>query len=274
MSHVTVLTLPRLSRPQSTTMIERITAGTALPQDVLDQLLAKTDGVPLFVEELTKTVLESGLLGKEGDRYALTGPLLPLAIPATVQDALMAQLDRLGPVKEVAQLGAVLGREFPYEVLAAMVPERDHALVDALQQLIAAGLLFGYGHPPAARYRFKHGDFYISPRKGIFHDLEVTHRCSYWSAKAFNLPGNMKSSLGIKSLDHPTQVTHLAQMLIQFPKELSKHMSHGPLIRTSWAVRWKGDPPRYNIQVLELELPKEGFRIVPDIIKIAHQQLG
>jgi class 3 adenylate cyclase/tetratricopeptide (TPR) repeat protein len=156
MSHVTGLTLPRLSRAQSAAMIARITAGTALPQDVLDQLLAKTDGVPLFVEELTKTVLESGLLCKAGDHYALTGPLPPLAIPATVQDALMAQLDRLGPVKEVAQLGAVLGREFPYAVLAAVAPVRNHALVDALQQLVTAGLLFGDGHPPTARYRFKH----------------------------------------------------------------------------------------------------------------------
>ena len=89
---------------------------------MLDQILAKTDGVPLFVEELTKAVLESGLLVDRGDDYALTGPLPPLAIPATLHGSLMARLDRLEPVREVAQIGAVIGREFSYEMLAAVAP--------------------------------------------------------------------------------------------------------------------------------------------------------
>jgi class 3 adenylate cyclase/predicted ATPase len=155
-SHVTTLTLTRLSRQQGTTMVERITAGKALPREVLEQILAKTDGVPLFLEELTKTILESSLLRDAGDHYVLTGLLPPLAIPATLQDSLTARLDRLAPVKEVAQIGAAIGREFAYELLTAVAPMRDHDLADALHQLVAAGLLFRHGQPPEARYVFKH----------------------------------------------------------------------------------------------------------------------
>jgi predicted ATPase/class 3 adenylate cyclase len=156
LSHVTALTLTRLSLQQGVAMVARITAGKALPQEVLEQILAKTDGVPLFVEELTNTILESGLLREAGDHYALTGPLPPLAIPSTLQDSLTARLDRLAPVKEIAQTGAAIGREFAYELLAAVAPVRDHELADALNQLVAAGLLFRHGQPPEARYLFKH----------------------------------------------------------------------------------------------------------------------
>jgi predicted ATPase/class 3 adenylate cyclase len=156
MPHVTALTLTRLSRQQGAAMVERITAGKTLPQEVLTQILAKTDGVPLFVEELTKTVLESGLLRDVGDHYVLTGPLPPLAIPSTLQDSLTAQLDRLAPVKEVAQIGAAIGREFAYELVVAVAPVHNQDLTDALHQLVAAGLLFCYGQPPEARYLFKH----------------------------------------------------------------------------------------------------------------------
>jgi len=156
LSHVTALTLTRLSLQQGAAMVTRITAGKALPQEVLEQILAKTDGVPLFVEELTNTILESGLLREASDHYALTGPLPPLAIPSTLQDSLTARLDRLAPVREVAQTGAAIGREFAYDLLAAVVPMQDHALADALHQLVAAGLLFRHGQPPEARYLFKH----------------------------------------------------------------------------------------------------------------------
>jgi predicted ATPase/class 3 adenylate cyclase len=155
-SHTTALTLTRLGRAQVAAMVEHLTAGKALPPEVLAHILDKTDGVPLFVEELTKTVLESGLLRDVGGCYALTGPLPPLAISATVQDSLMARLDRLAPVKEVAQLGAVLGREFAYEVLAAVSRLSEPALHDALDQLVSAGLLFRRGQPLQAHYRFKH----------------------------------------------------------------------------------------------------------------------
>ena len=108
-AHLTQLTLTRLVRPQVEEMVLRVTGGKPLPAEVVQQIVVKTDGIPLFVEELVKTVLESGLVREDADRYVLTGPLPPLAIPATLQDALMARLDRLAAVKEVAQLGAVAG---------------------------------------------------------------------------------------------------------------------------------------------------------------------
>ena len=113
--------------------------------------------MPLFVEELTKTVLESGLLADAGDRYALTGPLPALAIPATLRDSLMARLDRLAPVKEIAQIGAAIGREFSYRLLAAVSPKTGDALDDALAQLVEAELIFRRGGDDEARYFFKHG---------------------------------------------------------------------------------------------------------------------
>ena len=117
--HATVLTLNRLSRAQAASIITVMTGGKQLPSPVLDQILSKTEGVPLFIEELTKVILESGLLSESGEDYKLSGPLPPLAVPATLHDSLMARLDRLASVREVAQIGAVIGREFSHELLAA-----------------------------------------------------------------------------------------------------------------------------------------------------------
>ena len=127
-SHLTQVTLPRLPRQQATEMTDRVAHGKALPAEVVEQVVAKTDGVPLFVEELTKMVLESGLLQEREDRYELTGPLPPLAIPTTLHDSLMARLDRLATVKSLAQLGATLGREFSYALLHAVSPWDEETL--------------------------------------------------------------------------------------------------------------------------------------------------
>jgi predicted ATPase len=137
-------------------MIAAVAGGKPLPEEVLGQIWAKTDGAPLFVEELTKTVLESGLLEDKGERYELTGPLPPLAIPTTLQDSLMARLDRLAPVKEVAQIGAVIGREFTYRLLAVLSPLPEPALQDALSHLVGSELVFRRGTIPHATYSFKH----------------------------------------------------------------------------------------------------------------------
>ena len=115
--------------------MDRVAGGKTLPPEVASQILAKTEGIPLFVEELTKTVLDSGLLIDAGDRYVLSGPLPPLAIPSTLQDSLMARLDRLASVKEVAQIGACIGRAFDHRLLAAVTGPDDARLEDALQQL-------------------------------------------------------------------------------------------------------------------------------------------
>jgi class 3 adenylate cyclase/predicted ATPase len=154
--HVTLLTLNRLAQAQARSLIERVAGAKALPPEVLEQILARTEGVPLFTEELTKAVLESGLLGDTGDRYVLDGPLPPLAIPATLHDSLMARLDRLAPAKEVAQIGACIGREFDHELLAAVVPLPEADLAAALDRLVAAELVFRRGIPPATTYIFKH----------------------------------------------------------------------------------------------------------------------
>ena len=155
-THLTPIALQRLPQPQVEVMITRVTGGKALPPAVLQHVATKTDGAPLFVEELTKTVLESSLLRETEEDYTLTGPLPPLAIPATLHDSLMARLDRLATVKAVAQLGAVLGRTFAYEVLQAVTPLDEASLQQALARLVEAELLYQRGVPPQATYLFKH----------------------------------------------------------------------------------------------------------------------
>jgi predicted ATPase/class 3 adenylate cyclase len=155
-SYVAPLTLTRLLRPQIEEMVLRVTGGKPMPAEVLAQIVAKTDGIPLFVEELVKTILEAGLVQEAAGRYVLPGPLPPLAIPATLQDALMARLDRLAVVKDVAQLGAVLGREFPYALLQAVAPGDEATLHHGLAQLVEAEVLYQRGRPPQATYVFKH----------------------------------------------------------------------------------------------------------------------
>ena len=154
--HVTTIPLNRFERSQAVTMIDRIMSRKALPAEVLDQIIAKTDGVPLFVEELTKSVLESGLLREENGAYVLASALTPLAIPSTLHDSLTARLDRLSPIKEIAQIGAAIGREFSYDLLEAVSSIRGRVLQDALHQLMEAELIYGRGTPPKASYIFKH----------------------------------------------------------------------------------------------------------------------
>jgi predicted ATPase len=119
-AHVTLMSLNRLSRRQRAAMITGVTGGKALPQEIADQIIDRTDGVPLFIEELTKSVVESGLLTKAGDHYSVAGPVA-LAIPKTLQASLLARLDRLAPTREVAQIGAALGRSFSHELGAGGV---------------------------------------------------------------------------------------------------------------------------------------------------------
>jgi class 3 adenylate cyclase/predicted ATPase len=155
-SHLTQVTLPRLPRRQAAEMAGRVAHSKMLPAEVMEQVVARTDGVPLFVEELTKMVLESGLLQEREERYELTGPLPPLAIPTTLHDSLMARLDRLATVKAMAQLGATLGREFSYALLQAVSPWDEGTLGRGLHQLVEAEFLYQQGLPPEATYRFKH----------------------------------------------------------------------------------------------------------------------
>jgi predicted ATPase len=153
---VTQVILTRLGHTQVETIITHLTGGKALPAEVVQQIVAKTDGIPLFVEELVKMILESGLVREEADCYVLTGPLPPLAIPSTLHDSLMARLDRLSAARDLAQLGAVLGREFAYELLQAVSPLDETTLQQGLAQLVDAELVYQRGLPPQSRYIFKH----------------------------------------------------------------------------------------------------------------------
>ena len=154
-SHVTSLTLNRLGEREAAAIIARLIGNRELPADVMAAIVERTDGIPLFVEEMTKAVLEA-----EGEGKARrTGPAVPsagLAVPASLHASLMARLDRLGPAKETAQIGAAIGREFSHALLAAVERKPEAELSAALDRLIAAGLLFREGAPPHATYLFKH----------------------------------------------------------------------------------------------------------------------
>ena len=155
-AQVTLITLNRLSRKDRKTMAERLAGGARLPEEVLDQIATRTDGVPLFVEELTKSMLESGQLEGIGNRNVLSGSMPALAVPATLQDALTARLDRLAPIKDILQMGACIGREFSFELLAEVSRVSADELSSALDQFTEAELIFRRGDPPAAIYTFKH----------------------------------------------------------------------------------------------------------------------
>ena len=154
--HVIQLPLNRLDRGQVAELVTGVAGGKPLPPVVLERILAGTDGVPLFAEEVTKAVLVSEWLIEAGSRYEVIRPLPSVAIPGTLSDSLMSRLDRLGSVKEVAQIASVIGREFSHETLAALCPLEASHLDAALGQLISAGLIFRHGTPPTARYSFKH----------------------------------------------------------------------------------------------------------------------
>jgi predicted ATPase len=155
-THLTPIVLSPLTPPQVEAMVGGMLRGQHLPAAVLEQIVVKTDGIPLFVEEVTKAVLEARCYSNTQEQDAATGPLPALTIPTTLHEALLARLDRLGSAKGVAQLGATLGRQFPYALLRAVAPLEDGPLQRDLAALVAAELLYQRGQPPQAVYTFKH----------------------------------------------------------------------------------------------------------------------
>ena len=153
---VTRVVLNRLRRHQIETIAITLSGDKGLPAEVIDIIANRTDGVPLFVEELTKTILETSVLKEDGDKLVLDGPLDSRAIPSTLHDSLMARIDHLKPIKEVAQTAACIGREFDHQLLASISPLSADELNDALQDLIKAELIYRRGLPPDATYLFKH----------------------------------------------------------------------------------------------------------------------
>jgi predicted ATPase len=209
LSYVTNIALDRFAPAEVETLAGHV-AGRPLPPEVTAQIVAKTDGVPLFVEELTKTVLESGLLVAGPQGWHLDGPLPPFAIPATLQDSLAARLDRLAPVKEIAQIGAAIGREFSYPLLRAVAGRDEPALRAALVQLEEAELLFRSGMPPDARYTFKHAlvqdtayETLLRSRRQILHRQIADALSGEFAAVAAAEPELVAHHLTQASLDEP-----------------------------------------------------------------------
>jgi class 3 adenylate cyclase/predicted ATPase len=155
-SHVTSLTLSRLPRRQSAELVAAMTGGKTLPPEVQQAILAKADGVPLYIEALTENVLGSGLLTEDHQALTLKGPLKGLPIPDSLQALLMERVDRLGPTKAIVQAGAAIGRDFTYELVRATVDATDSQLRQALDLFVASGLMFQEGEIPNATYHFKH----------------------------------------------------------------------------------------------------------------------
>jgi class 3 adenylate cyclase/tetratricopeptide (TPR) repeat protein len=154
--HVTMLNLNRLPPRRRAEMIVQVTGGKALPREIADQIVDRTDGVPLFIEELTKSIVESGILTETGDGYAASGPVTAPAIPTTLHASLLARLDRLAPAREAAQIAAALGRQFSHELISAVATMPKQQLDDGLAKLVRAELIFRRGTPPDAEYTFKH----------------------------------------------------------------------------------------------------------------------
>jgi predicted ATPase len=151
-----VLTLNRLPPRQRAQLISGVVGGKVLPKEIAHEIIQRTDGIPLFIEELTKAVIESGMVSETGDQYEFAGVLAPLAIPTSLHASLLARLDRLAPVRDVAQIAAALGRRFSHELICAVAPVSKQKLDHALEQLITAQLIFRRGIPPDAEYTFKH----------------------------------------------------------------------------------------------------------------------
>jgi class 3 adenylate cyclase/tetratricopeptide (TPR) repeat protein len=171
--HTRTLSLTRFDRRDGAALIERVTEGKTLPKEMMDEILERADGVPLFIEELTRTVLESKLLQERDNHYVLEHPLPTLAIPRTLHASLTARLDRLAPVREVAQIGAVAGRDFHYELLKAVDLLPPAKLEEALDQLVQSGLVFCRGEVPHAIYTFKHALVRDAAYAGLLKDRRV-----------------------------------------------------------------------------------------------------
>jgi class 3 adenylate cyclase/predicted ATPase len=199
-SHMTPITLTRLELPEVYMLIMSHTGGKKLPEDVVEHIVDKADGVPLFVEELTKAILESDLLREGTDHYTLTGALSKLAIPATLQDSLMARLDRLPGIRKIAQLGAVLGREFSYSMMLAISPVDEANLQDGLDQLVGVELLYVQGRRPQAKYIFKHALI----QDAAYHSLLRRSRQQYHQQSAEALEADFPET--VKT--HPELLAH------------------------------------------------------------------
>jgi len=214
---LTELRLNHLARRDGLSIIRDVARGKDLPEEIRQQILAKTDGVALFVEELTKTVLESGLLREEPGGYVLDGALPELAIPSTLRDSLMARLDRLLPVKQIAQVGACIGREFSHELLQAVTGIPETELQRGLGQLIDNQLIFQKGIPPDATYTFKHALVQDAAYEGL---LRARRKSTHASVLAV-LEANHRENLSevVELLAHHAQRGELFDKAVTYLRQ-------------------------------------------------------
>jgi predicted ATPase len=229
LAHLTAITLDRLAPDEVTELTNRVAGGKTLPVDVMGQVIAKTDGVPLFVEELTKMLLESGLFVEQAERYELTGPLPALAIPNTLHDSLTARLDRLSPVKSVAQLAATLGRDFSYALLRAVAPWDEETLRRGLRQLVDAELLYKQGQPPTATYRFKHALIQDAAYQSLLRSTRRQHHQRIAQTLESHFPETVSTQPELLA-HHYTEAGLTAQAILYWQaagqRALQRHANH------------------------------------------------
>jgi class 3 adenylate cyclase/predicted ATPase len=156
LGHATMLKLNHLGRSQVVDLIHKTAGGKTLPEEIVEQVATKSQGIPLFIEEITRSILESGDLEEVGERYALRQSIRDFTIPSTLQDSLLARLDRLGAAKDIALTASIIGREFSYELLEAVSWVSQATLLEGLEELVRSDLLGQRGAPPQSRYIFKH----------------------------------------------------------------------------------------------------------------------
>jgi predicted ATPase len=224
-SHVTSLALNRLGEREAAAIIARIVGNKALPADVTAEIVERTDGIPLFVEEMTKAVLEAGS-EDDGRQTAAAMPSPALAVPASLHASLMARLDRLGPAKEMAQIGAAIGREFSHTLLTAVARRPEPEVASALDRIIAAGLLFRQGVPPQASYLFKHA---------------LVQDAAYGT-----LLREPRRSLHARIAE--TLESQFVEVAENRPELLARHCTEAGLIEKQWPFGARQDSGRSNVR--------------------------
>jgi predicted ATPase len=259
-SYLTEMTINRLSHPQIERMVERVAGGKLLPGQVLAQITEKTDGVPLFVEEMTKAILESGSLKEMQDHYELIGSLSTFAIPATLHDSLMARLDRLMTGKVIAQLGATIGRQFSYALLQAVAQLPDRTLQEELHRLVEAEILYQRGLPPQATYVFKHALI----RDSAYESLLKSTRQHYHRRIAQVLEAQFPETLDHQPellAHHYTEAGLIAQAVVYWHKaaqraaERSAHVEAISHLRTGLALlQTLPETPEHRQHKVEMSL--------------------
>jgi predicted ATPase/class 3 adenylate cyclase len=254
-SYLTQLTVNRLTQPQATQMVGRMAGGNVLPAEIIRHLVEKADGVPLYIEEMPKAILESGLRRDVNGQSALVGSS-SLAIPATLQDSLMARLDRLGPAKGVAQMGATIGRQFAYEVLQAVSPLDEETLQHELRQLVDAELVYQRGIPPRATYLFKHALI----QEAAYQSLLKSTRQQYHRQIARVLAERFPDIAGIQPellAHHPTEAGLMAEAIPYWQRAGQRALERSAYVEA----------------IAHLTKGLELLKTLPDTPERAHQEL-